>query len=501
MLLKTLNTGRRLGPSLSKGAKMLKKNNVRKCTRNYSQKPEVTKLEKQMIRAERVRMDLLDLTQYMETFDTTQQYGIEQADFYQQVQTEIPKLQNILGEMTRDIAKEKSILAKDLIALDALDVNWSSILPFELQGDDFILSRRSTALAIYEMPITALQPYIVDPSELMVIPEREVGLIPFEEQEAGLMVISEQETALTLLEERENALMLYEPPQTALIKIEKSPEPLSFYERVKIIKGVYKTIKAILKNDSTIFLWDLKKLKNLPKVGKHFETIKTQTEQFKQSYQKFKRGSSKQEKNQALIEMRDALLKIIKALIALIGLILLLKKTYQSYKELNEAVKAKNEEIKQTLKTQHKELADLLGEAQDAEVWIASIEEQMADYSGFWDFIQRVGVCLGVISQTDLEQLAEKLDAQKTNLEQLSLAIGKLQAKINTLEDQGNVTLEEALQVNLQAFYKDFTTQVGVTYESLKKVPSDITKVKEVYDNLMKIKKVAIIDSKRELRE
>jgi DNA repair exonuclease SbcCD ATPase subunit len=501
MLFRTFNTGRKFGPSLRKGANMLKKNNVHKCARNYSQKRKVIDLEKEMLREKRVQMDIRDLRQYMQTFDITQQYGIDQANFYQQVETEIPKLESMLEEMRRNIAKEKAVLKKDIIALDTLDLDWSIVLPFELRGDDLVLSKRSTALAIYETPVTALQPYKIDPSELMIMPEKEVGLIPFEEQESGLMVIPDQETALALLEERENALMLYEPPQTALMKIEKDPEPLSFYERVKVIRGIYKTIKAIMKDESTIFLWDLKKLKNLPKVGKHFETIKTQAAQFKQSYEKYKRASSKQEKKKALTEMQDALLRLIKALTALIGLILLLKKMYQSYQELNEAVEAKNKEIKQTLKTQHKELAGLLGEEQEAEAWIASIEEQMEDYSGFWDFVQQVGVCLGAIKKTDLQQLAEKLDAQKMDLEQLLEDISTLKSKIDTLKEQGDVTLEEALIVNAKAFYSDLTNQIGVTYNSIKQVPNDITELKTVYDNVMKIKKVAVVDSSRELRE
>lgn len=517
MLLNIFKTGQKFTPVIRTVGNNVRRtkvrSNVQKLRRNYSSKPEVIELEERMTKVERINFDLRDLTQYQETYNPRVQYNTEQADFFNQVKLEIPKLEQQRDEILLEVERLQNPILSELVGLNALDLdfNFDELLPFEIRGDDLVLSRQSRALAIYETPITALQPYRIDPSELMIIPEQEVGLIPFEEREAALMVIPEQETALALLEEKETALTLWEEqesglvpfvePERGLVKVEKDPEPLSMYERIKIVRGAYKTIKAIIKDDSAILLGDLKKLKNLPKVGKHFQTIKDQGVQFEKSYQKYKRGSSKQEKMDAATEMLDAALKITKALMAILGLLYLLRKMYKSYKELNAAVKNGNKQAQAILKTQYEELANLVGSEQNAEALRADIAEQMENASAFWDFIQRIGVCLGGLEQTDLQKLGNQLEGQQGELEDLRTSIITLKDKIAKLKEQGDVTIEEALVVNAQAFYRDLTTEIEKTVDSIKKVPDDITELKTVYDNLKKIKKVAIIDSSREIRE
>ncbi|MFK7798050.1 MAG: hypothetical protein AB8E82_11400 [Aureispira sp.] len=517
MLLNIFKTGQKFTPVIRTVGNNIKKTrvqtNVKKFKRNYSTKPTVIELEEKMTKVERLNFDLRDLTQYQETYNLNVQQNTEQADFLNQVRLEIPKLEQQRAEILLEIERLQNPILSELSGLNALDLdfNFDELLPFEIRGDDLVLSRQSRALAIYETPITALRPYRIDPSELMIIPEQEVGLIPFEEREAALMVIPEQETALALFEERETALTLWEEQEkalmvipkkeTGLVEVEKDPEPLSMYERIKIVKGAYKTIKAIIKDDSAILLGDLKKLKNLPKVGKHFQTIKDQGVQFEKSYQKYKRGSSKQEKMDAATEMLDAALKITKALMAILGLLFLLRKMYKSYKELNAAVKNGNKQAQAILKTQYDELADLVDSEQNAEALRADIAEQMENASEFWDFIQRVGVCLGGLEQTDLQKLGNQLEVQQGELENLRTSIITRKDEIYKLEEQGDVTIEEALVVNTQAFHNDLTTQIEAIVDSIKKVPNDVKEIKTVYDNLKKINKVPIIDSSREIRE
>ncbi|MGH1334678.1 MAG: hypothetical protein ACRBFS_01015 [Aureispira sp.] len=460
-----------------------------KFRRSFSETSSVLNLRDMMIRQERIALDRRELAHYLSTYNAERQYSVEELDFYQQVKEEQTKVEAIFEELTFSIEAAQKPLVEQFPSLQQLDldldIDMLGMLPFKLHGDVLKLTVENHALAIYETPIANLVLFDPEPNRLMVIEEQETALVVIPEQETALAIIEKQETALVKLEES--------------IESSSSSNKLSLLEKIKIVRKVSKTIQGIIKDDSAIVLGELKKLKNLPKVKKHFEAIEKQGKIFEESYGKYKNASSKEEKIEALEEMINAGFKLTNALFALIGLIMLLRKIYQSHQEINAAIASKNQETQETLETELAALDSFQDLQEEAKALQEAIEEQIENSSGFWNFIQTIGESLGVIEQTDLTALRGQLTEQQANLEILLKSINSLKTKISALEEQDDVTIEDALTINAQGFYEDLIDQIEATIASIQAVPEDITKLEEVYTNLKKLKKVPIISSDRAL--